>query len=187
MPSRGLSISDYTVLGVIAREGPCTTYNVMMDMAASPSSFYRKRASSTYSVVQRLDSQGLIKALDEEPGPRGERQLAVTPEGLRALKEWLCRIPVAEAAYSNDLIRLRVNFLIVLSPSEREALVDQAIDSLKILLSDSEGELEKRKDPIRYATLLGLIYETRARLEWLAEVKRVLPTFPAGKPAAVDA
>ncbi len=176
MPSRGLSISDYTVLGIVGRDGPCTTYNVMRDMATSPSSFYRKRASSTYTVVQRLLGLGLLETLGEEPGPRGERQIAVTDEGLRVLKDWMSPVPAVEAAHSNDLIRLRVNFLNLLDPGEREALIDQAATALRTLLAESERALPERHDPIRYLTLLGLIYETRARLEWLEEVRKTVAT-----------
>lgn len=167
-----LTITEYTVLGIIWRHGPCTPYAVTGHMATSPSSFYRKRASTTYKVVDKLIKTAFIREVGAERGPRRDRLVEVTPSGRSALHQWALHVPPEEATHSNDLIRLRLNFFELLSYEETIDFLDEAAQFLKESLAQSEAELETRTHTMGYLTLLGFIYETRARLDWL-EVVRV--------------
>jgi DNA-binding PadR family transcriptional regulator len=166
-----LSTPEYTILGVLWRDGPCTTYNVMMRLASSSSSFHRKRASSTYSVVEKLVSRGLVASVDGEIGSRGERQMLVTAEGRDKLREWIADLPTVEVGYSNDLVRLRLNFIELLARDEQLAFVDHALSSLRAVLLEHESATERYKQPIASLSLLGLVYETKARIAWMEEVR----------------
>jgi DNA-binding PadR family transcriptional regulator len=180
MPRGGLSTADYTVLGVVWRDGPCTTYHVMLRLASSSSSFYRKRASSTYGVVQNLTKRGLLTPIGEEIGKRGDRPIGVTDEGMRVLKQWLAPpVPEVEAAYSNDLIRLRVNFIAALEPEEQAAFVKDAIRVLEALEHDHQESIQKRNSEAQAIALIGHLYETQARIAWLHRLQGLLPIAPA--------
>lgn len=170
-----LSTTDYTVLAIIWRDGPCTTYVVMRDLASSPSTFYRNRASSTYRVAQRLTDLGLVEQVDEDVGSRGERLIQVTPDGLEALRSWLSPpIPRVEIAHTIDLVRLRMFFLKALPPEERLRFVDDAIAFLRELEAANEERVEKPTDPFQEMGSLGTLLETRARIEWLERVRERL-------------
>ncbi|HWD38451.1 MAG TPA: PadR family transcriptional regulator, partial [Fimbriimonas sp.] len=121
------STLEYTVLGIFCNLGPCTTYAVMRELAASPSTYYRKRAGSIYPTVQRLLKQGLIEEVSEA-GPRQDTQIKVGEAGVAHLREWLSfPISMAEVAHTVDLIRLRFFFLAALSAEERIRFVEEAL------------------------------------------------------------
>lgn len=176
MSRRDLSSAEYTVLGLIWREGPCTTYAVMLKLASSPSSFFRKRASSTYSEVQKLLKRGFVEPAGDGVGTRGDRQIAITAAGLKALREWLSPpVPPLDAAYSNDLIRLRMNFLGALEPADQLAFVEDALRLMRGLALEYERAIEERGHESHPIAIVGILYETRARIAWLEYVRTVLP------------
>jgi DNA-binding PadR family transcriptional regulator len=178
-----LSTTEYTVLGIVWRDGPCTTYHVMLMLASSSSSFYRKRASSTYGVVQNLTAQGLLAPVGDDVGKRGERPIGVTEEGISVLQKWLGPpVPPVEAAYSNDLIRLRVNFIAALDAADQVAFVEDALRALRVLEEEHEHSILERGELSRTLSLQGLLFETRARIAWLEHVLTVLPIARSAEP-----
>jgi DNA-binding PadR family transcriptional regulator len=173
MPAKSLSVAEYTVLGVVWRDGPCTTYSVMLAQAKSASSFFRKKASSTYAVVQKLLDRGLVVTVGED-GPRGDRQIQVTPAGTQALHDWISSTPEVEVAYSNDLVRLRLNFVELLDGAERMAFIQDCLRMLHKLLEEQHRARPATESIGKSIALLGMIYETQARIDWLIEVKEML-------------
>jgi DNA-binding PadR family transcriptional regulator len=175
MPREKLSTSEYTVLGIVWRDGPCTTYAVMRELASSASTFYRNRAASTYRVAQRLIGLGLLELDGEEIGSRGDRQIKATEKGYAELQKWLSPpIPKVEVAHTIDLIRLRVHFIAALDGPGRVAFLDDALNAARQRLAELE-RVKPSPDPFEALGSLGTIYETRARIEWLEQVKKRLP------------
>lgn len=169
-----LTITEYTILGIVWSKGPCTTYVVMRELARSPSTFYRKRTATAYRVVQRLISEGLLEHIGETIGSRRDRPVRVAPKGLAVLKEWLAP-PLApvEVAHAIDLIRLRMYFIGAIQPEERAVFVDEAVGALRMYVATLEAVIdeERKTDPFAALASLGAVYETRARIEWLEAIR----------------
>lgn len=171
MPDRLLSTTEYTILGIVGKAGPCTTYAVMKELASSGSSYYKDRAGTTYPVVERLLKRGLIEAGEN----RRSRKLRITIAGKEELKKWLTPpLPDHDVAHTLDLIRLRMYFLAALDEKQQELFVDRALDSLKRHLANTEELIEQERaagDRIGSLATLGLLFETKARIAWLEAIK----------------
>lgn len=88
MSTRHLSPVSYVVLGLIARDGPCTAYDVKNSVARGISSFWPFPHSQIYAETEWLAGLGLLTESQEEGGRR-RRIYRVTPQGLAALRAWL--------------------------------------------------------------------------------------------------
>ena len=95
---------------------------------------------------------------------------------MEVLRTWLCApVPAVEVAYSNDLVRLRTNFIAALAPAEQADFVDDALRTLRELEAEYERTIEERGEASKPIAVVGILYETRARIAWLEYVKTVLP------------
>jgi len=171
------SITELTILGIVWSKGPCTTYVVMRELAASPSSFYRNRAATAYRSVQRLVTEGLLENVGDTIGSRRDRPIRITDKGYSELRSWLTPpLPDIEVAHTVDLVRLRLFFVGAIDRSERGNLVDDAIDLLRRHLVAVEAVVrqEVETDPIASLASLGSVYETKARIEWLEAIRAKL-------------
>jgi len=163
-----------SVLGLTWMLGPCTTYFVMKDLSTSESTYYKSRAGTVYSVVERLIGFGLIEYVDGSP-ERDEKLIRVTDRGRTALKGWLTPpIPPPDIAHTADFIRARFFFLGILDPEERTAFIDDALAGLRLHLArceDAAVEAEKVGGRFAAMAMLAIILETKARIEWLETVR----------------
>ena len=91
MPSspgrRQLSTAAYTILGLLARNGPSTTYDLKGLIEISIGYFWPFPHSQMYAEVKRLEAAELIE-VDAEVGGRGRRTLRITQAGEEALTTW---------------------------------------------------------------------------------------------------
>ncbi len=168
--NRKSSTLELTVLGLLWLRGPCTIYSIMKELSLSASSYHSNRAGTTYSVANRLLSQGLMASDGEN--------VQITEKGLETLQEWLeAPIPMSDIAHSSDMIRLRFFFLGAVDVPAREALIDSAVDGLKQFLKRCEElvhENEAIGDYFGVLATLSTILETRARIEWLNLVREMV-------------
>lgn len=171
---RELSTVEMTVLGLTFRQGPCTTYAVMREFSTAASTFYKSRAGTTYSVVKRLVSFGLLSQTAD--------QIEVTPAGLDVLRQWLLPpIPLPDVAHSADLVRLRFYFLNLLTREEQLETIDHALGKLHNFLATCESllpEHEKLGDKVGVLAVFGSVMETRTRIEYLNIVRKWIESPP---------
>ena len=79
----------------------------MIELSSSTSTFFKKRASTTYPLVERLINMGLL-AQSADVGARGERSVEMTDMGMEALQVWLTQpLDFGEVAHTVDFVRLR--------------------------------------------------------------------------------
>jgi DNA-binding PadR family transcriptional regulator len=185
LAERKLSAIEYTILGIAWKRGPCTTYALMRELQASTSTYYKSRAGTAYPVVERLVAAGLLQA-EEATGAKGEKFVGLTQAGEVALIEWITPpIDPEDVAHTVDLLRLRVFYLGAADPELRSKYLDAAFAGL-------EAQQEELKRAMaRYAELgdafsefatLGVLYETKARIDWLADVRDRIIAAPRGRP-----
>lgn len=176
---------EYTVLGIAWKRGPCTTYALMKEMSSSTSTFFKKRASTTYPLVERLIKNGYLKQADNI-GARGERSVEATEAGIEALRYWLSEpLDFGEVAHTLDFIRLRTFYLGSATPEERESFLASALLQLAAHETACLKAIEKYKemgDEFSALATEGVLFETRARIAWLTSTREKFLKIPQGKP-----
>ncbi len=90
MSTDQLSSTSYLVLGLLAREGPCTPYDLKRHVAATLGHFWSFPHALLYAEPTRLASIGLATETQEERGRR-RRVFTITDAGSHALRAWLER------------------------------------------------------------------------------------------------
>lgn len=176
---------EYTVLGIAWKRGPCTTYTLMKEMSSSTSTFFKKRASTTYPLVERLIKNGFLKQ-SEDMGARGERSVETTEIGIAALQYWLAEpLEFGEVAHTLDFVRLRTFYLGSATPEDREKFLASALKQLAAHEASCQKAIEKYTemgDQFSALATEGVLYETRARIAWLTASREKFLKIPPGKP-----
>ena len=172
---------DLTVLGVLARDGPMSAYDVRQVFARSVTPSWSSSSGSIYPAIRRLVEAGLASASAAE-GARGRQTLQTTPEGRRAVEQWVCDFAPGLAGATPDPLRTRAFFLALLTTEARQAFLRHAMESTDGAIVDAErifAELSARHDgSLDHLASLGALYELRARRAWLADVSRRLSPRP---------
>ena len=174
----GLSELEACVLGLIWSEGPCTPYHVHRIVRSSPSPHWSGSAGAIYPLIRRLEERGLIRANTVRQGSRAGRLCRISPAGRKALHTWLGPpLPDWIAALPIDPLRTRLRFLGALPAARRLQFVREARDAVRKNLATIRADcrrLAKGDDPFEHAMARGALHVSRARLQWVNEVARML-------------
>ena len=177
MSSERLSATSYLVLGLLAREGPSTPYELERHVGATLGNFWSFPHTLLYSEPARLAGLGLVTETRDRDGRR-RRVFTITQAGTHALAAWLDR-PRAEPTQLRDLGLLQLFFADLAPPAARLRLAEQqlAIHRAKLLAYQEDARLERRPgvpgrgqrtvEHWRGVTLpMGLLYERAAVDFW---------------------
>ena len=175
MSRKRLTSTSYLVLGLLAREGPSTPYDLERHVRATLGNFWSFPHTLLYSEPADLATVGLVTETRETRGRR-RRIFTVTDAGLAALRAWLDR-PSGAPTELRDLWLLQL-FFADLGPGEaRVNLAEQQLAIHQARLSAyREDERLERGSPgtggrtvehWRGETLrMGLLYEDAAVAFW---------------------
>ncbi len=177
MSTERLTPTSYLVLGLLAREGPSTPYDLEQHVRATLGNFWSFPHTLLYSEPARLATLGLASEVRETEGRR-RRVFAITAAGTSALSSWLDR-PSAAPTELRDPGLLQLFFADLAPAGARLRLADQqlAIHRAKLAAYREDELQERRPDPAqrgqrtvehwRGATLpMGLRYESAAVDFW---------------------
>ena len=89
-PTVSLTPTSYLVLGLLAREGPSTPYDLKRHVAATIGHFWAFPHALLYKEPARLVGLGLATE-QREPAGRRRRRFSITEAGRAALRAWLGR------------------------------------------------------------------------------------------------
>jgi DNA-binding PadR family transcriptional regulator len=142
MSTDQLSSTSYLVLGLLAREGPSTPYDLKRYVAATIGHFWSFPHALLYKEPPRLCELGLLTEEREESGRR-RRLFTITEAGADSLRAWLER-PSWESTELRDPGLLQLFF------------ADQGS-------SDTRGDIGREQLPIHRAKLAA--YEVEEQLE----------------------
>lgn len=165
---------DYSVLGVVWRDGPLTTYAVRSRFASSVTEGWSASTGSIYPSIRRLVSFGFIRPSAHRDGRRTQ-DLRLTPRGLAVFRAWLRNITPGLAGNVADPVRTRVQFLGSLSRPEAARFLEEAEADCRSALGILKATLAKEaggRGVERVGALTGARYELEARLEWLGWMRR---------------
>jgi PadR family transcriptional regulator, regulatory protein AphA len=191
MSTERLTPTSYLVLGLLAREGPSTPYDLERHVRATLGNFWSFPHTLLYSEPPRLAALGLATETRETEGRR-RRVFAITPAGASALSAWLDR-PASAHTELRDLGLLQLFFADLASAEARLRLAEQqlAIHRAKLSAYQEDERLERPGRPRggqrtvehwRGETLpMGLLYEGAAVDFWTLVVARA--TEAAARPS----
>jgi PadR family transcriptional regulator AphA len=137
-----LTPTSYLVLGLLAREGPSTPYELERHVRATLGNFWSFPHTLLYSEPPRLASFGLVNEVRETTGRR-RRVFATTTAGEAALRAWLDR-PSNEPTELRDPGLLQLFFGDLAPVASRLRLAEQqlAIHRAKLAAYEQDQRLE---------------------------------------------
>ena len=186
MSSEQLTPTAYLVLGLIAREGPSTPYELKRHVAATLGHFWSFPHSLLYGEPARLAELGLLLERREEDGRR-RRIFSITETGQAALRAWLAR-PSGEPTELRDPGLLQLFFADLGPPEARASIAGGQLAIHRAKLADYEED--QRLDPEQRAAghvgrtverwrgetvRMGLLYERAAVDFWAGIVENSDP------------
>ena len=190
MSNERLSPTSYLVLGLLAREGPSTPYELEQHVRATLGNFWSFPHTLLYSEPPRLAALGLITET-RETGGRRRRLFAITPAGEAALTTWLDR-PSSARTELRDPGLLQLFFADLASTEAKLRLAEQqlSIHQAKLAAYEEDARLERRPtrsgrgertaETWRGETLtMGLFYERAAVEFWTGVVAKTRAANPA--------
>ena len=191
MSSKRLTPTSYLVLGLLAREGPSTPYDLERHVRATLGNFWSFPHTLLYSEPPQLAAQGLVTESREEEGRR-RRVFTITIAGIAALTTWLDH-PSNAPTELRDLGLLQLFFADLASAGAKVHLAEQqlAIHRRKLAAYEEDERLEGPKgipnrggrtvERWRGETLrMGLRYEEAAVDFWDGIVSQARATVSVG-------
>lgn len=178
-----LTPTSYLVLGLIAREGPSTPYDLKRHVTATIGHFWTFPHALLYKEPARLAELGLLTE-EREGGGRRRRLFMITRAGRQALRAWLTH-PAQQPTELRDLGLLQL-FFADLEPATTHAIAQEqvalhraqlaAYDAGRTAAATGPRSTSPTVEHWRGVTLrMGLLYE-RAAVEFWAAVAAQKPT-----------
>ncbi len=133
-----LSQTSYLVLGLLAREGPSTPYDLKRYVAATLGRFWSFPHALLYAEPPRLVSLGLAIETPEQGGRR-RRVFSITGAGVDALRAWLGR-PSLEPTELRDPGLLQLFFADMGSSNARGLIAHEQLPIHRAKLAGYEEE-----------------------------------------------
>lgn len=177
MSSEQLTPTSYLVLGLVAREGPSTPYELKRHVAATLGHFWSFPHTLLYGEPARLAGLGLLTEHREDDGRR-RRIFTITEGGREVLRSWLAR-PSREPTELRDPGLLQL-FFADLGPLEaRGAIAAEQLAIHRAMLADYEEDQRVERVPGETGTgqrtaerwrgetvRMGVLYERAAVQFW---------------------
>lgn len=180
MSSAQLTPTSYLVLGLLAREGPSSPYDLKRRVNATLGHVWSFPHTLLYTEPPRLVGLGLATERREQHGRR-RRLFTITDDGLAAVRSWLAR-PSSEPTELRDLGLLQLFFTDLGAPEDHARIATQELALHRARLEEYEqdqrleprtavGETSKGADRTaerwRGETLrMGILYEKAAVAFW---------------------
>ncbi len=174
-PDLNLTPVSFVVLGLVARDGPVTPYDLKAAVGRGIANFWPFPHSQIYSESERLARLGLL-AEERETTGRRRRHYRVTAEGEKALAAWLAE-PTSEVPQVRSLAMLKLYFGQLTHPEDIAALAraQQAVHRERQAYLDAMLErLRARDRPWQLAVGELMRDADRAMADNWAQVERAV-------------
>jgi DNA-binding PadR family transcriptional regulator len=170
--SINLTTTSYLVLGLVARSGSATPYDLKQAVFHTIEYFWAFPHSQLYAEPERLKNAGYLIETRERVGRR-RRTFTITEKGREALAAWL-QEPTEDLIEIRDLGLLKLYFGELGSQKNVMALAEQQTDLHRERLSEYERLCAERQDtdatkvyPLAVLEM-GLLFERAALAFWTA-------------------
>jgi PadR family transcriptional regulator AphA len=177
MSTERLTSTSYLVLGLLAREGPSTPYELENHVRATLGNFWSFPHTLLYTEPPRLAGLGLVTEQREVEGRR-RRVFAITTAGTAALEAWL-EHPAGAPTELRDPGLLQLFFADLTTPEARDRLAREQLASHRAKLAGYQQDRGLERLPARSdrgqrtvehwrgeTLAMGLLYEEAAVKFW---------------------
>ncbi|MGN6168790.1 MAG: PadR family transcriptional regulator [Solirubrobacteraceae bacterium] len=169
-----LTTTEHALLGMLARYGECSGYELLKLAEAGIGFFWSPAKSHVYDVLPRLERGGHARSRHVRQKSRPDKQLwRITPRGRAALTDWLNTI-------DPDPFDARGVFLLKLFFGEHgdpahlvkhaERFRDQAAVRLAALQTIARQEPSSKRNELPRMTLRQGLAAAEAHLRWIEEI-----------------
>jgi len=133
-----LTTTSYALLGLLALR-PWTAYELTQQMRRSLHYIWPKSESLLYTEPKKLVEAGLAEVTHQRRGDRTRAQYHITPEGRRALEEWLDTEP------ATPLFEIEAMLRVIFAD---QGTPEQLVRSLRSTAAWAEGELARARPQV---------------------------------------
>ncbi|WP_285693080.1 PadR family transcriptional regulator [Actinomadura sp. NBRC 104412] len=133
-----LTTTSYALLGLLALR-PWTAYELTQQMRRSLHYVWPKSESLLYTEPKKLVEAGLADVTHQRRGDRTRAQYHITPEGRRALEEWLDTEP------ATPLFEIEAMLRVIFAD---QGTPEQLVRSLRSTAAWAEGELARARPQV---------------------------------------
>ncbi|RRJ87877.1 PadR family transcriptional regulator [Gulosibacter macacae] len=187
MANPQLSTAGQVILGLLALEGPKTSYELHELIDQSVGNFWNFPRSQVYAAPRKLAELGLVDEEQEEDGRR-RRHFTITDAGREALMSWLNSPGGRPELRDGGLLRLF--FADLNDDAEVKRLADEQVELHKARLNDYEHLVKIGRteafDGATIALRAGLHYE-RSQVAFWGEVSDAYTNGKSKRGARKDA
>ncbi|MEW6128695.1 MAG: PadR family transcriptional regulator [Acidobacteriota bacterium] len=165
-----LTTTSYLVLGLVARLGAATPYDLKRAVYHTVEYFWAFPHSQLYAEPDRLKKAGYLKESRERSGRR-RRTFTITESGRAALANWL-REPTEEPIEIRDLALLKLYFGELATAADVQTLAAQQLNLHQARLAEYEAlrqtrQLDEAGARFPLAVLdMGMLFERAALAFW---------------------
>ena len=167
-----LTENEGSLLGVVSRMEPVTTYQLLKAFEQSPVASFNSSKGGVYKAVNRLKAAGLLRA-EPTGGARNSEALSCTEAGLDALRTWVRELRPTHALIF-DPWRTRVLSLDLLS---RDQQIEWVVDA-KNIIEEKMREVERYRDkatlPLSEIAYLDAMGSLSRKGSWLDRLLTVI-------------
>jgi PadR family transcriptional regulator AphA len=164
------------VIGLLAREGPQTGYQLTKAFDRSVNYVWNALPGQIYPELAKLVDAGLIRHAGS--GPRGAKRYEATAEGIAELRRWIIEDEPTRTTRNETLLRLFFAHLV--DPPEIEAFLQRELDVYRRYLALLETFLDEpatsASERASRLTVDAGVRVMKARIEWaenaIDEVRR---------------
>jgi len=166
------SKSRYAILGILANAPGSSGYDIRASMEGSTDFFWRETFSSIYPVLESLEKENLIIAVESSGEGRKRTTYKITNEGLKTLQNWLTEDVELEQARNELLLKIFFGDLNAVSSSiQHIETYKKGISAKKLVLETIRKSLPKEYPdeaalPFWLLTVEFGIRRLQASLEW---------------------
>jgi PadR family transcriptional regulator AphA len=174
MTDHRLTTTEYALLGMLARYGEHSGYELLKLTEVSIGFFWSPAKSHVYEVLPRLERRGLAVGRDvAQTGKPDKRLWRITDEGLEALREWVDEVE-PHPFTNRGIFELKLFFGDHARPetvvAQVELFRDQAAARLEVLGAIRETPPESPWDDLPRMTLRFGLAAGGALHAWAEEV-----------------
>jgi DNA-binding PadR family transcriptional regulator len=168
-----LTDNEGSLLAIILRRQPITTYQIVKMYERSPASSFNESKGSVYPLVERLIRRGFVGTEASAQGKRTAQLLSCTDAGREAVRAWVLTIRPSHILL-DDPLRGKVASFDLLTQEERlRWIVDmkEMVEAKMIEVEEYHKIYTLPFDPMIKANGMGSL---KQRMEWLDEILRFI-------------
>jgi DNA-binding PadR family transcriptional regulator len=167
--AENLTDNEGTLLGLVERVQPVTTYQISKIYEESPVSNFNTSKGKLYPLIKRLKVLGLLSGEKVKDDRRGSELLCCTSAGKDALRVWLKRVR-PQHLLLEDPLRTKVQSFNLLSAEEKIEWVATMRSQLLQKLAELEQYGEEVTVPYQDLVHSNAVASIEGRLTWLDQV-----------------